>query len=1001
MKKLRAISIFVLCFALLFSSTITASAAQSAKAATLRLEKTQGSVTVTNASGTSKKATQNMKLLSGYTVSTGKASYAYISLDNSKALKLDASSKVSIHKAGKKLEVKVVSGKVMFNVSAPLTSQESLTIRTSTMVTGVRGTAGWFESDQRSSAVYLLEGSLDVYSTGRSTPTNITSGQQMTSQVAAAPDAPDSPGTPDGSGTTGETEVPAEVKVENFTTAEVPGFVATEVAENPELQKRMEDAGSPIDPNAVTDGADEKLKQDENNADKQEQQLKQQEQQSTSDAQQNQNSNDTLFDNNSSEPEYVPTPEIGTGSGGSDSGSDDSGSGSGGSDSGSDGSGSDSEPEPLTDPTQAELTAAFETADSVSVVFTNTEETTGYFTEYLYLDVPANKELNLVSGTLVMTAVIDSADTVFPENPGKANLNIYGTLNIAEGASLLTESDGTIYIYQGGALNNDGTLQTIGNAYTEDETTEGKLPEITNCGTLFNKGTLLLCNAELTNEEGSQFTNGETGTVRVGFEGEVVDNISYPSYGGKLNFNAAAVDENASPSMNFGTISVYGNNEINDSAITIASGATLNNIKNLDLIGYGTGNCGQLIIYGELVNSGKLVNNEASIENYGSLVNNGTWENTGTFHAVTVTENVEINGTYTDEVISSSITTIAGPVNNNITDYGSGGISIDEHSVVSLTNTAEINNYSTITVDGELIITSDCSLTNLGTLNNYGTLKSEGTINNNIKKLEDGSASIGEIQNYGTFENSGTFTSSGSFTNMHLFLNSGLFTSAAAGTIDDYTICIRSDGCIYNFKGGIIEITKGEFIANREILLEEYSYSLTNEGTITVNSNCEFIIGFGCTLNNLGTLTVNGTLTNHGELLNNWVGDSVDRGTITINNGTLNNTKTSTFGNNDGCTITVGENSSGGQLIFGGTEVTDTPNAYNNGTITINSGNTMTIVNGCTLINNGKIENDGKIENNGKISGEGLIIPPSEGDDGSTSEGGDSTTTEGSDGSAT
>ena len=102
MKKLKAISIFVLCFALLFSSTITASAAQSAKAATLRLEKTQGTVTVTNASGTNKKATQNMKLLSGYTVSTGKASYAYISLDDSKAIKLDASSKVSVHKAGKK-----------------------------------------------------------------------------------------------------------------------------------------------------------------------------------------------------------------------------------------------------------------------------------------------------------------------------------------------------------------------------------------------------------------------------------------------------------------------------------------------------------------------------------------------------------------------------------------------------------------------------------------------------------------------------------------------------------------------------------------------------------------------------------------------------------------------------------------------------------------------------------------------------------------------------------
>ena len=61
-------------------------------AATMRLEKVEGSVAVTNASG--KKATKKdgMRLFNGYSIGTQRSSYAYISLDKSKAAKLDASS---------------------------------------------------------------------------------------------------------------------------------------------------------------------------------------------------------------------------------------------------------------------------------------------------------------------------------------------------------------------------------------------------------------------------------------------------------------------------------------------------------------------------------------------------------------------------------------------------------------------------------------------------------------------------------------------------------------------------------------------------------------------------------------------------------------------------------------------------------------------------------------------------------------------------------------------
>lgn len=88
MKKLWAILLVV---SLLFSISAPALAAQKATATTLRLEKTEGTVETKNASGKVVSKRAGTRLYSGYQVSTQKASYAYISLDDAKAIKLDAS----------------------------------------------------------------------------------------------------------------------------------------------------------------------------------------------------------------------------------------------------------------------------------------------------------------------------------------------------------------------------------------------------------------------------------------------------------------------------------------------------------------------------------------------------------------------------------------------------------------------------------------------------------------------------------------------------------------------------------------------------------------------------------------------------------------------------------------------------------------------------------------------------------------------------------------------
>ena len=138
MKKLL---VLLMAMILMLGLALPASAA-SAKAAVMRLELAEGSVTVKDASGIIVAYSESMRLYSGYSVTTGDDSCAYISLDDSKAIKLDMNTSVSIKKSGRKLQVKLTAGQIVFNVTTPLAGDEALEIRTSTMVTGIRGSSG-------------------------------------------------------------------------------------------------------------------------------------------------------------------------------------------------------------------------------------------------------------------------------------------------------------------------------------------------------------------------------------------------------------------------------------------------------------------------------------------------------------------------------------------------------------------------------------------------------------------------------------------------------------------------------------------------------------------------------------------------------------------------------------------------------------------------------------------------------------------------------------------
>lgn len=226
----RTISLLMI-LAILLSLTVPAMAADDATGTTLRLEETNGAVTVKDAAGKDKTAREGMRLYSGYTIATGASSSAYISLDETKAVKLDSSGKVEIKKSGKKLEVSLTSGQLYFNVTEPLKVDESLNIRTSTMVTGIRGSFGWVNLTQMG----LMHGHVTLTcmnpETGETRVTEIYTGEKVSYEQAAA-----------GGGDAELAEI--DFVKEEIVLEDVPATVVEEIAKDETLRSQLAEAAT-------------------------------------------------------------------------------------------------------------------------------------------------------------------------------------------------------------------------------------------------------------------------------------------------------------------------------------------------------------------------------------------------------------------------------------------------------------------------------------------------------------------------------------------------------------------------------------------------------------------------------------------------------------------------------------------------------------------------------------------------------------------------------------
>ena len=185
-------------------------------AATMHLVRTEGAVSVNNTDGAPVALIENLGLYSGYGVATQGESYGWIDLDETKLAKMDEDSEVEIVKRDKLLELCVQSGGLFFNVTEPLAEDETMNIRTSTMLVGIRGTCGWvYVEDDSLMHVYLLRGKVECSVLGGDS--NALASEMLTAGQMARMTL---------------SEGTASIVVEDFSEQDIPAFVMTEVEED-------------------------------------------------------------------------------------------------------------------------------------------------------------------------------------------------------------------------------------------------------------------------------------------------------------------------------------------------------------------------------------------------------------------------------------------------------------------------------------------------------------------------------------------------------------------------------------------------------------------------------------------------------------------------------------------------------------------------------------------------------------------------------------------------
>jgi len=209
-------------------------------ATTMRLLRVEGTVNIEDSNGNSKPIMENARFQSGDAINTGAASLASIALDDSKVITLDENSRAEFHKKNKQIELKLTDGGLYFNVKKPLEDDETMDIKTSTMIVGIRGTSGYVTADEfGNDCIIVTDGKVHIVGTnpvtGETKEVYVSGGQMV--RVYLFND---------------REEDSIMFSLEDVDEENLPGFILDRLEEDPELLDRVCDFNG-WDPQAILD----------------------------------------------------------------------------------------------------------------------------------------------------------------------------------------------------------------------------------------------------------------------------------------------------------------------------------------------------------------------------------------------------------------------------------------------------------------------------------------------------------------------------------------------------------------------------------------------------------------------------------------------------------------------------------------------------------------------------------------------------------------------------
>ena len=231
--KRRILPTLLMILLLALSLALPAAAEESYDASTMRLLRYDGDVQILDVTGVPRFVLENVRFDSGEALLTGEAATASVSMDDTKIVTLDESTRVEFLKEGEHMRLNLTEGQVFVDVSEKLDENASFDIQTTTLTVGIRGTLIFAAvqppetpGDNPATTIGVLEGSGTVDTTDASGSRRIftvTPGQILTAT---------DPG--DGTG--------VSFSMGQMTAADTEGFVQKVVNDNERLRDRVLEA---------------------------------------------------------------------------------------------------------------------------------------------------------------------------------------------------------------------------------------------------------------------------------------------------------------------------------------------------------------------------------------------------------------------------------------------------------------------------------------------------------------------------------------------------------------------------------------------------------------------------------------------------------------------------------------------------------------------------------------------------------------------------------------